>query len=310
MIPDGGPDGRAVTRGAIMKKGVAASDRRRGGAPGPVVGLPHSGAEAVYTALRAQIESGQLGTDDELPSEADLQQMYRLARGTVRRALLRLAQEGFISGGQGRKRVVLGRTPLRLAKLILPSKSYPEGAGTGRRAGRNPSMGEAVRALDRVPTDQVIAPPVRAACDDLAEPRFVGVPPVGEGLALAAADRVLWFGRLRLADGQPVALQWTAVPADLLPDLPRTWAKHLVPGGLTALYEAHGVHRAHVESSYTATLANRDEARLLGLVSGAPLIEERRVSYHRPPGSREEVPYEYLVTLYPERVALTFAWKD
>jgi hypothetical protein len=48
------------------------------------------------------------------------------------------------------------------------------------------------------------------------------------------------------------------------------------------------------------------EPTYLGLTVGTPLLEGRRVSYDRASGE----PYEYLVSLYSERVALTFEWLD
>lgn len=46
--------------------------------------------------IRDQIESGELQPGDRVPSETTLQQTYGLARGTVRRAVALLREEGAV----------------------------------------------------------------------------------------------------------------------------------------------------------------------------------------------------------------------
>lgn len=52
--------------------------------------------------LREQIESGKLAADQPVPSEATLVQEYGIARGTVRRAIEVLRDEGLVVTVQGR----------------------------------------------------------------------------------------------------------------------------------------------------------------------------------------------------------------
>jgi DNA-binding GntR family transcriptional regulator len=52
--------------------------------------------------LRQQIASGELATDQPVPSEATLVQRYGVARGTVRRAIEVLRDEDLIVTVQGR----------------------------------------------------------------------------------------------------------------------------------------------------------------------------------------------------------------
>ena len=145
------------------------------------------------------------------------------------------------------------------------------------------------------------------ACYALAEePRFDVGTHVSEALQIKPNTKVHWILRLRLGDEDPVALQWAVVVASLVPDVQQS---SLVPGGLTQLYEQHGIQRDRVSTVYCPTRASKSEATYLRVGTGAPLIEERRVSYCRP-GGRKELPYEYLLCLYPERVALTFDWQD
>jgi GntR family transcriptional regulator len=52
--------------------------------------------------IRAQIQSGELGSDQLLPSETTLVQQYGIARGTVRRAIETLREAGLVVTVQGR----------------------------------------------------------------------------------------------------------------------------------------------------------------------------------------------------------------
>ena len=53
--------------------------------------------------LRGMIEHGQLKPGEPLPSEAELQETYEVSRGTVRRAMKVLRDEGaaYTVGGRG-----------------------------------------------------------------------------------------------------------------------------------------------------------------------------------------------------------------
>ena len=61
--------------------------------------------------LRQQILSGELKAGDRFPTEDSLCQRYRLSRGTVRRAINTLAQEGFLRREQGRGTFVIRSQP-------------------------------------------------------------------------------------------------------------------------------------------------------------------------------------------------------
>src|SRR5436305_7592376 len=93
-------------------------------------------AETLYRILLAEIEGGKRPVHSPMPTEAALCAQYQLARGTVRAALQRLADEGYLRAGQGRQRVVQQNEPLRMARLELPSKSYEDSPGRGRGAVR------------------------------------------------------------------------------------------------------------------------------------------------------------------------------
>src|SRR3972149_9766371 len=73
--------------------------------------LLRSGVPLYYqlaTVLREEIISGQRRIGDKLPSESDLERMYRVSRMTVREALRSLEGEGLIRREAGRGSFVSG----------------------------------------------------------------------------------------------------------------------------------------------------------------------------------------------------------
>jgi GntR family transcriptional regulator len=71
-----------------------------------VVSVDHDAATPLWRQLahilRSQIESGELAPGRVMPSETTLMQEHELARGTVRKALDVLVEEGLVVRVQGR----------------------------------------------------------------------------------------------------------------------------------------------------------------------------------------------------------------
>lgn len=262
------------------------------------------GASVLYSALRQRMELGAYGERGTLPSESELAREFGLARGTVRAALERLRREGYLLSTQGRRRTVtsgVALEKLRLASFWHPSRS------SGRTTPKSSSFGEYLASIGIEPSDVLVRLPSAEPIKALASQPRLADPELATKLG-QRGTAVCWsFLRLRRGDGVPVALQYGVLPQAVVPIVP---AQALVPGGFTAYLKRFGITRAAVESQQRASRALRDEARLLGIASGDPLLEERRVSYFRKRGTRTMIPYEYAVTLYPERIALTFSWND
>jgi GntR family transcriptional regulator len=262
-------------------------------------------SEMLYRILRSEIENEKLTIGMEMPTEAELCDQHHLSRGTVRVALQRLADEGYIRAGQGRKRTVQRRQPLKLERLNLSSRNLAVPT-RGSVKSRSPSFGEYIASRGMEASDIVLRSETSVPCYSLTEePRFEVGTQVSDSLEIKPSTKVHWFLRLRLGDGEPVALQWAVTVASMIPEVTLDC---LVPGGLTQVYDQQGIRRATASATYCPTRASKTEATYLRVGTGAPLIEERRTSYYRP--SDKTVPYEYLVCLYTERVALTFDWDD
>jgi GntR family transcriptional regulator len=89
-------------------------------------------------------------------------------------------------------------------------------------------------------------------------------------LGIRAGGRVLHFRRLRLADGEPMSIDTSLLPARRFPGLRKELPRH---GSLyETLATAYDVHLAEAEETIETVLATPDDAQLLGVDVGLPLL--------------------------------------
>ncbi len=197
--------------------------------------------------LREQILSGQFNAGDRFPTEEQLCQEYGLSRGTVRRALDTLVNEGLLRREQGRGTFV---TPLHQRKTFFTLTSFDE---VMRRQHRRPST--------RLLKAEVI-------------------PASGEVMArlqLAASEPVMHIVRLRLADGQPVVYEVRYLAQRLCPGLLEedleTQSIHWL---LIHKYQLPLVRTTH---TVEARVLSPSEADLLSAPPGSPAFFVDRLTY-------------------------------
>jgi GntR family transcriptional regulator len=182
-----------------------------------------------------------LEPDSPLPSEAQLCEEFGVSRMTARAAVQRLVQDGLVYRVPGRGTFVAASRANRTAGHIL-------------------SFSDEMRRRGRVPSSRVIERRERRATDE--EERRLGVPDV------------VVLRRVRLADGKPVALERAVFPAGR------------VRAALNADLERESLFRALVtvglvptsgSAALAAEAATAEDARLLRVRKGAPLLVERRL---------------------------------
>jgi GntR family transcriptional regulator len=195
----------------------------------------------IEQALRARID--QLEPHDALPSDAELCAEFGVSRMTARNAVQRLVQDGLVYRLPGRGTFVAERPAPRTASHVL---SFTEEM---RRRGRESSS----RVVDRT---------TRAASAD--ERRQLRV------------DEVAVLRRVRIADGEPVALEAAVFPASRVGGLLDVDLEHR---SLHASLAAAGITPTAGLGALTAEAASAEDARLLGVTRGRPLLVERRLIY-------------------------------
>jgi len=228
----------------------------------------------VAARLRERIGSGEYGTGGALESEAELGRTFDVSRVTVRRALEALRNEGLLASRKGAGWFV-ACDPVRQA------------------LGRVATIESALAAAGIAPSRRVLGFAFEPASPDIAA-----------ALGLSRGAEVLRVQRLNLAGSEPFAIVTVWTRADLGAHLSRADVERSTFYDLMPL---RGIELASATQTINAVAAGRDEARLLNLPLGAPLLACRRVtcdragtpvlvSDHRYPGHRTlfEVEFPHL----------------
>lgn len=195
--------------------------------------------QEIADSLRRRIEAGELAAGGLLPSEADLVATYKASRVTVRRALEDLREEGLVASRQG-------------SGWYVATEPLPQPLG---------SLGTI--------EDQLLASG-RTSERRILDFAFVDAPaPVAE---LLGVDHVLMARRLNLADGEPFALVTVWCPADLASSLSHDQVE------AHPFYELLEVPLGSARQVIRGGVATAEEAGLLGILPGAPVLRAQRVT--------------------------------
>ncbi|ROQ99631.1 GntR family transcriptional regulator [Streptomyces sp. 2132.2] len=200
----------------------------------------------IAEALRTAILSGEYAVGAQLPSESDLAARWSASRGTVRQAVATLAAEGLIGSRQGARRIVLRHERRHSFGELNSFAQWAEGLGQEVTS----------RFLSRV--------------------RRPATAEEAERLALAPGTEILSVLRLRLLDGEPTMVErtafadWVAAPVEAMPPDVRSVMDRLAnDSGIVAHYGEHLID---------ALSAGSEDARLLEIRRGSPLLRQRHVS--------------------------------
>lgn len=202
--------------------------------------------EEIAGSLREEIISGAHPVGSHLPSEAALMETYQAARGTVRQAVALLASEGLIGSRQGARRIVLGSERSQSFAELHSFAQWAEFHGY--------RIASKVHAQARRP----------ATATD------------GQKLNIAKGVEVLHVLRLRYLDDEPVLLERTVYAPWLAPEVERLPADCV--SVTKSLHESIGTIFAYAEHLIDAVPAGSEDARLLGVRRGSPLLRQRRVT--------------------------------
>jgi GntR family transcriptional regulator len=188
--------------------------------------------------VRGLLRDAEPGT--AAPSERELVHQFHVARMTVRQAMDALVGEG-----------LLERIPGRGTFVAQPR----------RDVGRLLSYSEEMAARGLLAESQTL----------LARREQAG-PGVARALGLTPGDAVIHWKRLRRADGLPMCLEDAYLNEVLLPGF-------LQSGMPTSLYDAldsRGLRPTWAEDSIAADVAGPQEAELLEVAQGSPVLRQSR----------------------------------
>jgi DNA-binding GntR family transcriptional regulator len=194
---------------------------------------------AIEQSLRER--AAALQPDSPLPSEAQLCEEFGVSRMTARAAVQRLVQDGLVYRVPGR------------GTFVAPSRA-------NRTAGHILSFSDEMRRKGRTPSSRVLEHKRRRA--------------TAEEEQRLRVDEVVVLRRVRLADGKPVAVEEAVFPAERI--------RGVLEGDLErqSVFQtlvAAGLMPTSGTAALAAEAASAQDARLLRVRKGAPLLVERRL---------------------------------
>lgn len=208
--------------------------------------------------IRDLVRSGELGPLAQVPSEIELSERFEVSRMTARKALDGLVRDGILFRRQGK------------GTFVAPAK-------IGHDISTKLSFTAAMRALGLRHGTTVLEAGIAPA------PKGVS-PSVGE----SEGAPVVFLRRLRSVEGEPAAIHLAYLPSRFAGILEGD-----LTGSLTDLMAGVGARVARSQDTAEAVPATGEEARLLGISPGAPLIRVEGVAF-----SADRQPLRYTEALY------------
>ncbi|WP_158843993.1 GntR family transcriptional regulator [Saccharothrix deserti] len=199
--------------------------------------------QQVAASIRAQIMSGELAPDAQLPSTAQLVQRYAASNPTIQKALAVLKDEGFLRSHPGKGVYVRERHPfiVEVANYFAPAP-----------------RGYSYRLLDVAE----VTPPVDVA----------------EALNVREGQKVILRHRLLLHDDEPVEISWSYYPAELATDTPLA-GRGKIRGGAPNVLAGLGHPQREFADRLSVRQPTTEELEMLDLPDEVPVIRQFRVVY-------------------------------
>lgn len=195
----------------------------------------------VYQNIRNKIEQGIIKKGEKLPTEKELQDIFDVSRDTVRRALSKLEQEGFV-----KRRSALGTF------VQQPKSDY--------ELSKMRSFSEQMRSRGIKPSSEL----------DCIELTVNIKPKIREILQLKENEKCYIISRTRLGDGVPMAYETAYVPYSLCPHIQKYIDDET---SLYNVYENIYHHQLGVGSiRLEAEIPNQKLQKKLGIGKDSPIL--------------------------------------
>lgn len=217
-------------------------------------------ADLIAARLKVAIEEGEFHENEQLPSVATLSRQFGVGRSSVREALKQLQALNLIT-------IVHGKGTFVTRRKIETGTKFA-------------SFSEIIRERGMVPAA------VTLSKDTIAADALVAVQ-----LGLRAGTMVHYLKRLRLADGEPMAVEVSYLPKARFPDLLERYED---PGSLYELLEReYGTQLVLGSQTVEAVETGPEESELLKVKQNSPALFVETVAY-----DIEDVPVEYGTSLF------------
>ncbi|RRD95758.1 GntR family transcriptional regulator [Clostridiales bacterium COT073_COT-073] len=218
----------------------------------------------VKKAIAEKIENGDFSANEQIPSERELMDSYKVSRITIRKAIDELVTEGYLYKIQGKGTYVKTDEGSSNLFAIL-------------------SCTEDVMRLGMKPSKKLVVSDVVKAGLKKAK-----------ALEIDSEDSLYMVGRIMYADQEPLNYTVTFLPVKLFPDLPK---HELAEESLYEMLQVeYGVKITKARRTMEAILAKDEIAEYLELKEGSPIILFRCITYGIANG--KEIPIENFKCYY------------
>ena len=150
--------------------------------------------EAIAADIRRSIEDGALKPGDKLPTVVEFCELYSVSKITVKRAIEQITEEGLITSRRGSGTYVKDTAG-------LPGQVFFQGKNDRAQGFSYEHRGEKVTSV--VYDFSIVNPPAEVATQ----------------LGMAEDDFAYHIVRVREVDGQPIVIEYTYMPLELIPGL-------------------------------------------------------------------------------------------
>ncbi len=200
----------------------------------------------IAQAVIQNVHEGSIAYGEQLPSERELAERYSVSRLTARQAIDELVTRSIAYRVQG-KGTFLARPKIREASGLM-------------------SFSDELRQRGFHPTSKVILQQIIPAPEAVAE-KF----------RLKTGDPVFYLQRIRLADGEPVAVEYAYLNLQLFPSIERQAFEN---ESLFAVLQRHyGIHPTWAEAEIEARLVTHDEAEWLAMRPLQAVLVAHRLTF-------------------------------
>lgn len=211
--------------------------------------------------MREKIRTGEWKPGDLIPSERELGEQYGISRMTARQAITELVNEGLFYREQGKGTFVSRH---KITQQLIRLTGFTED----------------IKARGQRPGTRVVSAQMCAADDTTAE-----------RLRIKPGLQIFCLQRLRLADNEPLAIESAQIS---FMGCEKLLEENLEENSLYRLLETkYGLPLLEAEQELEAGLVGTEEAQLLNLPPGSPVLFIRRITY-----TERNQPIEYARSVY------------
>lgn len=238
--------------------------------------------QSIASDIQRSIEAGALKPNAKLPTVVELCEAYGVSKITIKRAIDLLTDRGLISSRRGSGTYVKNTTELLEQTGLEPIDAMDDSgvdsfafSQSDRAAGFTEKHASRGKKISSVIYDfSIVNPP-----EDVA--RHLNIHP---------EDFTYHHCRVRCLDDEPMVIEYTYMPLDLIPGLKRS---QLYLSVYDYIQNALGLKISSFHRIFRAVPASAEEAKRLQTAPGIPMLEIAQVGF-----LDDGTPFEYSVSRY------------